>query len=97
MKDAKCPYCGKEVEINHDDGYGFEEDELHQQECEHCDKIFTFTTYISFSYRTYIADCLNGGDHVFKKTITLPPEAARLRCKNCGEERPISQQEDAVD
>ena len=27
MYDVECPYCGAEIEINHDDGYGYEEDE----------------------------------------------------------------------
>ncbi len=25
-----------------------------------------------------------------KKTITIPPEAARLECKMCGEEKPLT-------
>lgn len=25
MSDVKCPYCGNEQEINHDDGYGCED------------------------------------------------------------------------
>lgn len=86
-EDAACPYCGKYIEINHDDGYGFEEDELHQQECDYCEKTFTYTTYISFSHTTFKADCLNGGEHVWEKTKTFPPEFARLRCIMCGEEK----------
>ena len=43
MKDVECPYCGTGQEINHDDGYGYEEDDPHEQSCPHCDKTFVFT------------------------------------------------------
>jgi len=33
IETVNCPYCGAEQEICHDDGYGYEEDVLHQQEC----------------------------------------------------------------
>jgi len=89
MHDVRCPYCNEYNEINHDDGYGYEEDELHQQECSKCEKTFVYTTFISFSYTSYQADCLNGAEHKFEKTITYPPEFARLRCTDCGEEKQI--------
>ena len=50
MSDCKCPYCGNDVEICHYDGYGYAEDEMHQQECPHCEKTFAFTTMIHFTY-----------------------------------------------
>ena len=53
MSDVKCPYCGLEQSINHDDGYGYEENEDHEQTCKKCDKPFIFTTTISFSYDVY--------------------------------------------
>lgn len=53
MSDVKCPYCGHEQEINHDDGYGYEEGETHEQQCFECEKYFDFTTSISFSYNVY--------------------------------------------
>lgn len=87
--DTKCPYCGAGVEINHDDGYGFAEYDLHEQECSVCGKVFVYTTMIHFSYTTYKADCLNGGEHNYRKTATFPPEAARLRCTQCGDEKPL--------
>jgi len=33
MSDVTCPYCRDEQEINHDDGYGYEEDKEHEQDC----------------------------------------------------------------
>ena len=89
MRDTECPYCGADVEINHDDGYGYDESDMHQQECE-CGKTFAYFTAIHFTYRTYKADCLNGGEHDYRKTATYPPEFARLRCKMCGDERPLT-------
>lgn len=85
-KDTNCPYCGADVEINHDDGYGYSEDDLHQQECGDCGKTFTYTTAIHFSYRARKADCLNGAEHQYQRTKTYPPEFARLRCVECGHE-----------
>jgi len=89
MSDVECPYCGQGVEINHDDGYGCAEDELHHQECSSCEKIFTFYTQINLTYNAYKADCLNGGEHIWQKTNTYPPEFARLKCKTCDEYKPI--------
>jgi len=88
-RDTECPYCGEDVEINHDDGYGYSEDETHQQECGACGKTFTYTTMIHFGYSTRKADCLNGGEHDYRMTATYPPEFARLRCKMCDDEKPL--------
>ena len=87
--DAECPYCGAEIEINHDDGYGYEESETHQQECSECCKIFAYTTEISFHYSVLKADCLNGAEHPWKPIVGCPEEyfRGRQRCINCGEER----------
>lgn len=59
MSDVKCPYCGAKQEINHDDGYGYEEDRDHEQNCVKCDKVFKFTTSISYHYSVECQD----GDH----------------------------------
>lgn len=53
MSDVKCPSCGHEQEINHDDGYGYEEIEEHEQECVKCDQPFKFTTAISYDYQVF--------------------------------------------
>lgn len=89
MSNVACPYCDESVEINHDDGAGYSEHVLHQQQCWSCKKNFVFTTAISFDYDAYKAGCLNDGKHQFEKTATYPPEAARLRCRMCGEEQPL--------
>jgi len=87
MKDIECPYCGKEQDICHDDGQGYEEDCMHEQECGYCSKIFVYTTSISFYYEVFKADCLNGDEHKYKKMKMFPqiyPDARR--CIVCGYE-----------
>ena len=72
MSDVECPYCGLGQDINHDDGYGYEEDETHQQQCPRCKKTFTYKTCISTSYQVEKADCLNGFAHLWKvSTFTV--------------------------
>ena len=93
MQDINCPYCGSAEEINHDDGYGYEEDRLHQQQCGSCEKYFTFTTSISYHYEAYKADCLNDGEHQFKPTTTYPIECTRMQCVLCNEERKPTDEE----
>ncbi len=53
MGDVKCPYCETEQEINHDDGYGFEDGVEFTQECTNCRKKFKFTTEISYDYEVF--------------------------------------------
>lgn len=94
MKDCECPYCGSEIEICHDDGYGYEEDHTYKQECYNCGKTFTYTTSISFSYDTAKADCLNeGGKHIWKPTRTFPRCATRMCCTTCDEMRDPTEEE----
>ena len=85
MLGERCPYCGAEVEINHDDGYGLEENEIYEQECGSCEKTFVYTTTIHTSYNLRKADCLNDGQHEWVKTNTFPEYLARVVCRICGE------------
>jgi hypothetical protein len=85
--DVDCPYCGKEQEINHDDGYGFGEDIRYQQECGDCGKTFAFTTSISVDHRAHKADCLNGQPHKLKMSATFPRMYSRMICDDCDYER----------
>lgn len=86
-KDVECPYCGEWQEICHDDGYGREEDEMHNQECSDCEKVFAYTTAITFHYDASKAECLNDGDHKWEKMTIIPakvwPDAKH--CTACGE------------
>lgn len=91
--DVNCPYCGSGQEINHDDGYGYEEDKIHEQECNDCDKIFTYTTSISFDYDATKADCLNGSEHKYEPTHTYPRRYTKMLCHDCGDRRVPTEQE----
>lgn len=83
--DVECPYCGKWVEICHDDGYGYDENETFIQECSHCDKTFTYTTAISFHYDAQKAPCQNGESHNLKPMKGIPQElfVGKMRCEYC--------------
>jgi hypothetical protein len=87
-RDVDCPYCGAGVEINHDDGYGYEEDTPYEQYCSDCDKSFIYYTSIHFSYDAQKADCLNDKDHDWVPMECDPilwPNA--VRCSMCDEEK----------
>ena len=89
MSDICCPYCDEEQSINHEDGYGYEENETHEQRCKHCNKTFVFTTQICFVYEAYKAPCLNGGEHEYEETNTYPRCFRHLECKHCGDRRKV--------
>ncbi len=84
-EDINCPYCDKAMEINHDDGYGYQEDEIYQQECGHCDKTFVYTTSINFYYEATQAECLNDGEHKYKPMKWTGFPDAKI-CETCGDE-----------
>lgn len=83
MSDLNCPYCNCGQEVCHDDGFGYEEDTLHEMECSDCGKLFTFFTSIIFNYESKKADCLNGKEHVLKPSVTYPAEYTVLNCETC--------------
>lgn len=89
----KCPYCNCEIEINHDDGYGYNEGEKHQQQCRKCYKYFIFETTIIIDHKLSKADCLNGEEHNFKLVKAFPEEYSRMVCSTCDESRLISKEE----
>lgn len=93
MTDLNCPYCDAGLEVCHDDGFGYAEDELHQMECRMCGKAFVFTTAILYHYSAEKADCLNGAPHEYERTHTYPKEFAKMRCTMCGDERPMTEEE----
>lgn len=86
-ENVECPYCGAYQEINHDDGYGYSEDETYQQQCTECEKTFVYTTYILFNYESAKADCLNGKSHKYKPGVTYSKILTKMICEDCGEER----------
>ncbi len=88
--DVKCPYCGTDQEICHDDNYGYDENELHQQVCPECGKTFVFETSIIIAHEAFPAPCIDGDEeHKWEETNTFPKCYRRLRCSVCGEEKQI--------
>lgn len=85
---VKCPYCEKENEVNHDDGYGYEEDYAYEQGCSFCEKTFVYFTSISYYHEGRKAPCKNGGDHNLEEIHGHPKEFFKYkrRCKYCDEE-----------
>jgi hypothetical protein len=59
MSDLTCPYCGHEQAVCHDDGFGYEEYQMHEVECGGCEKLYYFFTKISYSYDSVKADYLS--------------------------------------
>ena len=81
MSDVNCPYCGASQEIDHDDGYGYEEDEQFEQECDSCEKEFKFKTSIIYHYNVECQD----DEHDIEVTTghyNYKPYT-RKECKNC--------------
>lgn len=83
--DILCPYCKEKLEIDHDDGYGYDEDKTHHQRCTLCKKVFVYTTMISFDYDVYEAPCLNGEEHDLKPYPIYPEIPTWKICKICDE------------
>lgn len=82
-----CPYCNKRTEIDHSDGYGYDEDVTNQQTCGNCNNTFIYYTTILFSYDLYEAECLNGGDHDYVPQTTSPKSLTKMVCHTCGDQR----------
>ena len=93
MSDMKCPYCGANQEVCHDEGQGYEEGVRHEHECSECDKTFVFETHISFDYEPSKADCLNGYEHELEFRKSWPKEYSRMGCKHCAYERMATPEE----
>lgn len=92
MNDLECPYCGHMQRGHCESDYASEEDS-HQYECESCGKEFVFNTTISFYYRSWEADCLNGGEHKFKHNHCYPVFSTKMCCEDCGTRRRPTPQE----
>lgn len=94
-KDIKCPYCLEEQDIDHGDGYGYQEDTVYEQECTRCGRTFIYTTTCTFHYKVEKADCLNGAEHTWKPTHTWPRCATQMYCTQCDAHRDPTDEERA--
>lgn len=89
--DLQCPYCGADQEVNHDDGAGYDESKLHEQDCKDCGKTYK-SGRISFDYTPGKADCLNGAEHRLKSQV-MASHAFANGCKDCDYERQATDEE----
>lgn len=89
MDKVTCPYCDKECEVDHDDGANYEEDNLTEQQCEHCEKMFFISTSVLYHHTGSIAPCLNGEEHDWQDMNGHPKEyfEGKKRCSYCDEEK----------
>lgn len=85
-----CPYCGWKDEGSWEVRRDKFDGDLGVQECEKCEKQFTASRYVSVSYTSSPAPCLNSAaDHDWKQMIGAPKEyfEGRKRCRVCSEEK----------
>jgi len=87
MCDIECPYCGSEQDVYHDDGYGLVEDVVYEQECYECEKTFVYTISYHIYHYPKKADCLNGSEHIFVPTTTIPRKHTMMWCTGCDKRR----------
>lgn len=87
--DIECPYCDEKQDIDHDDGYGYEENNPYEQECRNCEKTFIYYTNIMYSYNAEKAPCKNGGEHNWVEIHGYPSGwfSNKRRCSYCEEEK----------
>lgn len=78
MSDVNCPYCGASQEINHDDGYGYEDGGEFEQHFRDCGKEFKYTTSISFNYEVSCQD----GDHDMEQS-PIEKHSRLWNCSKC--------------
>lgn len=93
MSDLKCPYCGFEQEVYHDDDENYKEGVSHKMECYECEKSFVFVTCITADFFPYKADCLNGGKHKWKYSVNVPRWNSKAVCEHCDKRRSMSDKE----
>lgn len=92
MDTVECPYCEKDVSICHDDGAYYNDDETEEIECDHCEKKFLVRSSMSWDFCGEKAECLNDGNHHWKKRYSkkVYPQYSRMEeCSECGEHRTL--------
>lgn len=83
----ECPYCEKEIAEVDDCN---DPCMTYEHICHHCEKTFIFEVEYTKHYSASKADCLNGGEHDYKNTNSIPSSSSRMRCSMCGDEQPIA-------
>lgn len=89
LDEVECPYCEESFDLNHDDGAYYDESERREAECPNCGKISMVNSSCDWSFEAEKADCLNDGEHNWKKMSGVPSEffVEMYRCEHCDEEK----------
>jgi uncharacterized Zn finger protein len=55
MKDPICPHCKEIYDIDHNESYNlYSDEEIHEVDCNICEKTFFVKTHTSYSFTTDI-------------------------------------------
>lgn len=79
MKDVQCPYCDTEIELCHDDGAHYGDDNTEDEQCPECDQTFQVTTNMYFTHSATCAD----DKHDWEKGTNVWEDREFTREHNC--------------
>ena len=91
MEEVLCPYCNEYTEIKPDEHYK----DYEEYECRKCHKNFEVFAEAIIEYSVCDkADCLNGGDHKWKRIAGYPEIRFRgmYRCEDCSAEHIVKEE-----
>lgn len=85
MNDVECPECGHEHDIKIDGWSDVQEDNIYDNTCPSCNKIYCYSFSVVRNYEAHKADCQNGSDHDWKPMKIYPLHWPDARyCRDCG-------------
>jgi len=89
MIETTCPYCNNVDEFDAD---GFSDDDRSLQECSKCGKVYNI--YIKITVDCDCTPCpCQGINHEWELIPTIPKNFTKKRCKHCGEEKELTDEE----
>ena len=89
--ELKCPYCGKEIDLDFTD-HNLYDEETFQMECPECEMIINVTPSVSIDIKLDKCDC-QLENHEWQPSITNPRCMTEMVCKHCGERRKPTDEE----
>lgn len=91
--ELKCPYCGKEIDLDFTDYWDYiYDEEVFQRECPECGMVLNVHPTVTVNFT--LDKCLcQGENHVWELTKTYPLCYAKMECVHCGETRSLTEME----
>jgi hypothetical protein len=86
-----CPYCNNEISNNFDD-YDLISEEPFFIECPDCNKVIKIQSSVIIDVWGEKCDC-QLENHEYEFSLACPKCCSTMRCKHCGEERPLTDDE----